>query len=55
MADKREGAFASHGAGELGVEGVFKMSEGRIPMAKAAASEPGRFAANEDTIFFKNL
>lgn len=51
-----EGALASHGAGELGVEEeVFKISEGRIPIARAAASEPGRFAASEDTIFFRNL
>lgn len=33
----------------------LKMSAGRIPSAKAAASDAGRLAANEDMIFFKNL
>lgn len=35
--------------------GEFRKSEGRMPEARAAASEAGRLAASDEMIFLRNL
>lgn len=43
------------GVVDRGVDGCVKISEGRTPEAKAAASDAGRLATREEMIFLRNL